>query len=90
MDIYYNEMQTENTFTLYWKEVNWIAKNTGLDVCKFSVDDMTFGDPVVFYGGKYQGYLLSDFYDAFVKDDFDSWWFGGLQWPYLQKQNDDF
>ena len=59
-----------NTFTLFWQEINWIAKNMNLDVNKFKVDDMTFGDPVVFYDGQYFGYLLRDFYLAM---DMDEW-----------------
>ena len=75
MGIDYNEMQTENTFTLYWKEVNWIAKNLGLDVNKFKIDDITFGgEPCIFYKDEYYGYLDNLFYECYDNDDFDSWW----------------
>lgn len=63
-----------NTWKLFRKEINWIAKNLNKDVTKFKVDDMTFGDPVVFYDGKYFGYLLDDFYYAMDTDDWDSYW----------------
>lgn len=58
-----------NTWKLFRKEICWIAKNMNLDVNKFKVDDMTFGDPVVFYDGKYFGYLLDNFYYAMDTDD---------------------
>ena len=58
----------------YIKEINWIAKNKGLDVNKFRVDDFTFGEPVVFYDGRYFGYLDSLFYYHFDTDDWDGYW----------------
>lgn len=58
----------------YTKEINWIAKNLELEVNKFTVDEMTFGDPVIFYQGKYIGYLDNLFYYAFDVDDFADWW----------------
>lgn len=58
----------------YTKEINWIAKNLNLDVNKFQVDDFTFGSPVVFYAGKYFGYLLQDFYYAMDTDDWKAYW----------------
>lgn len=68
------EEACDNTWKLFRKEINWIAKNLNKDVNKFKIDDMTFGDPVVFYDGKYFGYLLDDFYHAFDIDDWGSWW----------------
>lgn len=68
------EQACDNTWKLFRKEINWIAKNLNKDVNKFKIDDMTFGDPVVFYDGKYFGYLLDDFYHAFDIDDWESWW----------------
>ena len=58
----------------YIKEINWVAKNRNLDVNKFRVDDETFGDPVLFYEGKYFGYLDNRFYLCFDIDDFSDWW----------------
>jgi hypothetical protein len=58
----------------YTKEINWVAKHMFLDVNKFRVDDITFGDPVLFYCGKYMGYLDNLFYRAFDIDDFEDWW----------------
>ena len=58
----------------YIKEINWVAKGLGLEVNKFRVDDMTFGDPVLFYQSKYMGYLDNLFYRAFDVDDFEGWW----------------
>lgn len=59
---------------LYLKEICWIAKNMGLEMALFRVEDMTFGDPVLFYNGKYFGYLDSYFYRCFDLDTFDDWW----------------
>ena len=56
------------------KEINWAAKNMNLDVNKFRVDDVTFGDPVLFYQGRYVGYLDNLFYRAFDVDDSSGWW----------------
>ena len=58
----------------YIKEINWVAKGLGLEVNNFRVDDMTFGDPVLFYQNKYMGYLDNLFYIAFDVDDFEGWW----------------
>jgi len=59
----------------YIKEINWIAKNMNLDVNKFKIDDVTFGgEPVVFYSGKYFGYLDSLFYRCFDVDDWEGYW----------------
>lgn len=64
----------KNTWTRFNKEINWIAKNLNKDVRKFRVDDMTFGDPVVFYGDQYMGYLMDDFYEAMDKDAWLDYW----------------
>lgn len=70
-----NDQRTENTFTLYWKEINWIAKNLGLDVNKFKIDDITFGyEPVIFYKDEYYGYLDHRFYKFYDAGDFDAWY----------------
>ena len=58
----------------YTKEINWAAKNMNLDVNKFRVDDVTFGDPVLFYQDRCVGYLDNLFYRAFDVDDFEDWW----------------
>lgn len=58
----------------YFREINWVAKNMKKDVNKFAVDDKTFGDPVLFYEGKYFGYLDNRFYWCFDIDDFQEWW----------------
>lgn len=58
----------------YTKELCWICKNTGKDFNKFRVDDETFGEPVMFYKGRYHGYMDSLFYMAFDLDDFKMWW----------------
>ena len=63
-----------NTWKLFNKEINWIAKNLNKDVNKFRVDDETFGEPVMFYSGKYHGYLDSLFYEAFDVDDWSMYW----------------
>ena len=68
------EEACNNTWKLFRKEINWIAKNLNKDVNKFKVDDMTFGDPVVFYDGKYFGYLDSFFYRYFDVDDWQDYW----------------
>lgn len=79
-------MKTKNTSTLYWKEVNWIAKNLGLDVNKFKIDDVTFGgEPCIFYKNKYYGYLDRFFYECYDNDDFNNWWGDD---PFEEKQND--
>ena len=60
---------------LYTKELNWISKNMNLEVNRFRVDDVTFGyEPVIFYSGKYFGYLDSLFYACFDVDDWESYW----------------
>lgn len=64
----------EDGIKIYWKEINWIAKNLSLEVNKFSVDCMTFSDPVVFYKEIYYGYLDDWFYQCYDKDDFITWW----------------
>ena len=62
----------ESNTHLYFKELNWIAKNTNTKASDYVVDDWTFGDPVVFHKTKgYWGYLLSDFYLHFDLDDWD-------------------
>lgn len=58
----------------YTQEINWIAKNLNLKVSNFMVDDETFGEPVLFYEGKYFGYLDNRFYWCFDRDDFQEWW----------------
>lgn len=58
----------------YTKELCWICKHTGKDFNKFRVDDETFGEPVMFYSGKYHGYLDSLFYEAFDLDDWKLYW----------------
>jgi hypothetical protein len=63
-----------NTFVLFRKEVQWLSDNTGKEYNKFKVDDMTFGEPVVFYDGHYIGYLDSLFYYAMDVDCFEDWW----------------
>lgn len=68
------EQACDNTH-MFSKEICWIAKNLNLDVNKFRIDDMTFGDPVVFYDGKYFGYLLDDFYYAMDTDDWNEFLF---------------
>ena len=67
------EQSFDNT-KQYTKELCWIAKNTGKDFNKFRVDDETFGEPVMFYSGKYAGYLDSLFYEAFDLDDWNMYW----------------
>jgi hypothetical protein len=67
------EQACDNT-KLFIKELNWIAKNTGKDFNKLRVDDMTFGEPVVFYSDKYMGYLDSIFYRCFDTDSWDEYW----------------
>lgn len=46
----------------YWNEINYIAKKEGKNVNSFQIDDMTFGEPVLFVDGKYWGYLDHYFY----------------------------
>lgn len=58
----------------YTKELCWICKNTGREFNRFRVDDETFGEPVMFYSGKYSGYLDSLFYEAFYLDDWELYW----------------
>lgn len=57
---------------LYFKEINWIAYNTNTKVSDYFVDDLTFGDPVVFHVvNGYWGYLLNVFYYYFDTDDWN-------------------
>lgn len=63
-----------NTWKVYKKEITWIARHLNKNIKSFKVDDMTFGDPVVFYEGKYLGYLMDDFYIALSEDDWGAWW----------------
>jgi hypothetical protein len=64
----------ESNTPLYFKELQWIAKNTNTKVEDYFVDDWTFGDPVVFHKADgYFGYLLSDFYLYFDTDDWESY-----------------
>lgn len=58
----------------YTKELCWICKNTGKEFNKFRIDDQTFGEPVMFYSGKYMGYLDFLFYRAFIMDDWGEYW----------------
>jgi len=59
----------------YTKEVNWVCKNAGWDYNKVKIDGLTFGyDPVLFYKGKYAGYLDQYFYICFEANDWDSCW----------------
>jgi len=59
----------------YTKEINWVCKNAGWDVNKIKIDDLTFGYvPVMFYKGKYAGYLDQWFYLCFAEDDWESYW----------------
>jgi len=59
----------------YTKEIAWVCKNTGRDFNKFKVDDVTFGyEPVMFYEGKYAGYLDQLFYNYFDVDDWEGYW----------------
>lgn len=68
------EQSFDNT-KYYTKELCWICKNTGKEFNKFKVDDETFGgEPVMFYSGKYMGYIDSLFYHAFDLDDWSMYW----------------
>lgn len=66
--------QAYNNTKLYTKELCWIAKNSGKDFNKFRVDDETFGEPVIFYSGRYMGYLDAFFYRNFDLDAWLDWW----------------
>lgn len=60
---------------LYQKEIAWICKHTGRDFHKYKIDDITFGyEPVMFYEGKYAGYLDGWFYECYDRGDFNMWW----------------